>query len=404
MTPPRKPRLDDVPLPGKARRLASWFRQKVTSKKRSVPHNSAAELLDLFAPEVAYNPFPQYERLRREGPVHFLPRHGYWLLIGYDVVNSALSQPQLFSNRVREWTDVDSVLLGADPPEHTAVRRVVGQHFSSQDLEMQTAFAEKTAASLLQPLLAGGRLNVLGEFATPLSEEVAAHLIGIDRPTLSAMRAAQATATDLAKWLTELDAIVAAAADRLPLYEQLLRDGDGELSHADVRSLIRFLWIAGTTTTRRTIASSVLMLLRHPAMRSHIEADPASLSTFVEESLRFCPPEHTIARRAATDIEISGAKIPANALVKLCIAAANRDPTQFADPETFLLHRTPNRHLSFGFGVHRCIGAPLARVEMAAAVRVLLRLAPGFRSVEPLQTLRFVGFVNDSEELVIEAK
>ena len=402
MTLPRIPGLDALPLLGKVRLLASWLRGKVTSRDRSVPHLSTADVLDLSAPEVACNPFPHYEQLRREGFVHFLPRHGFWLVIGYDDVQSALSQPQIFSSRVQEWMDVDSVLLGADPPEHTAVRRVVSHYFSSQALETQTAFAEEEAKNLLQPLIAGGTLEVFREFASPLSEEVAAHLIGFDKSALVAMRAAQATATDLSQWLTALDSVIADAAERTPIYGQLVRDGDGSLTHADARSVIRFLWIAGTTTTRRTIASSVLMLLRHPAMRSLIESDPALISAFVEESLRLNPPEHSISRIAVTEVELSGVKIPAGALVKLCLGAANRDPAQFDEPELFLLDRAPNRHLSFGVGVHRCVGAPLARLETAAALRVLLRLEPRFRSVQSLETLRYVGFVNDTEELLIE--
>lgn len=125
-------------------------------------------------------------------------------------------------------------------------------------------------------------------------------------------------------------------------------------------------------------------------------------SAFVEESLRLNPPEHSISRIAVTEVELSGVKIPAGALVKLCLGAANRDPAQFDEPELFLLDRAPNRHLSFGVGVHRCVGAPLARLETAAALRVLLRLEPRFRSVQSLETLRYVGFVNDTEELLIE--
>ncbi|MCA1632270.1 MAG: cytochrome P450 [Acidobacteria bacterium] len=389
-----------APVTGKVRRLASRLRQKLIRPEPRRP--LTAETLDLFAPDFVTNPFPHYEELRRSGSVHFLPRHDCWLVLGYDDVLSALSQPQSFSSRVEEWMAVDSVLLGADPPEHTAVRRVVGHHFSAHALETQSAFAEEAAERLLRPLADGKTCDVLREFTAPLSEDVAAHLIGFDEAALAAIRATQDTAKDLGQWLAALDSIIAGAAERMPIYGQLLRDGEGRLGHAQVRSLIRFLWIAGTTTTRRAIASSVLMLLRHPSMRPVIESDPALLSAFIEESLRLHPPEHSILRVATAEVELSGVKIPAGALVKLCVGAANRDPARFAEPAALLLHRTPNRHLSFGGGIHRCVGAALARVEMAAALRVLLRLAPRFSAVQPLETLRFTGFVNDTEQLLIE--
>lgn len=394
--------MEEVVRFGKMRRLASRLRQKIAPRARHLRRPSTAQTLDLSAPEVVANPFPHYEDLRRSGPVHFLPLNGYWLIIGYDEVHSALMRPQVFSSRVQVWMAVDSVLLGADPPQHTAARHAVSRLFSAENLEAQAAFAEQSAERLLRPLVAGEELDVLRDFAGPLSEDVVAHLIGFDERTLAAARAAQNSANDLGQWLKALGAVIADPAGQTPAYNRLLRDGDGGLSHADVQSLIRFLWIAGITTTRRAIASSVLMLLRNPAARTQVESDSALLPAFVEETIRMHPPEHMIARVTATEVELAGAKMPAGALVNLCMGAANRDPARFDNPASFLLHRAPNRHLSFGGGIHRCVGASLARVEIAAALRVLLRLAPRFRSVQPLDTLGYAGFANDTEQLVIE--
>jgi cytochrome P450 len=402
MTLPLIHGLGSLPLAGKVRRIASRLRHKLAPGARPARSYSTAATLDLSAPDVAGNPFPHYEELRRTGSVHFLPRNGFWLVIGYDEVHSALMQPQVFSSRAQDWMEVDSVLLGADPPQHTAARRAVSRLFSAEALEAQAAFAERSAERLLRTLGAGEALDVLRDFTFPLSEDVVAHLVGFDEATLAAARATQNNVNDLGQWLAALDAVIAGAAARTPAYGQLMRDGEGSFTHADVRSLIRFLWLAGTTTTRRATASSVLMLLRHPPARAQVEADPSLLSAFVDESLRMHPPEHTISRVAASEVELSGVKIPAGGWVKLCMGAANRDPARFDDPASFLLHRTPNRHLSFGGGIHRCVGASLARVEIAAALRVLLRLAPRFRSVQPLDTLRYAGFANDTEQLVIE--
>lgn len=414
MNLPRSPH-PDAPPPGKMRRLASRLGRNVARAFRQVRSLSAAdakpgarrppstaETLDLSAPEVAADPFPHYEELRRVGPVHFLPRHGFWIVLDFDGVHAALMQPNLFSNRVPEWLAVDPVLLGADPPEHTSARRLLGQHFSGHAPEALGAFAEQAAERLLRPLAEGGTCDVLREFSAPLSEEVAGHLIGFDAETVASIRAAQDAGQDLGRVLAEMDSIIARVADRTPLYGQLLRDGAGKLTPAEARSLLRLLWVAGTTTTRRAVASSVLMLLRHPSARLRVESDPDLIPAFVEETVRLHPPEHMLSRATTAPAELSGVKMPAGASVMLCLAAANRDPARFEEPASLLLDRAPNRQLSFGGGVHRCLGAATARAEGAAALRALLRLAPRFRAVRPLDTLGFAGFVNDTERLVIE--
>lgn len=352
--------------------------------------------------DAARNPFPHYEALRQRGPVHFLPRQGFWLVVGFEEIQAALAQPLVFSNRVDPWQQVDRILLGADPPGHTAARRAIAAHFSAPTIQAHAAVAERTAEALLAPFAAGGRpFDVLREFSTPLAEDVAAHFIGFDADALARMRASRPP--HLGYWLAALDALIAAQASRMPLYEQLSRAGEGAFDAAGARSLIRMLWIAGTTTTRRAIASSVLMLLRNPASRERVEADPTLLGAFFDETIRLHPPEHTLARVTTAEVELGGVRLPAGATVRLCVAAGNRDPARFEQPDSLLLERANGRkHLSFGGGIHRCVGAVLAHAEATAALRALLRVAPRFRSTEPPEALPFAGFANDAERLVIE--
>jgi unspecific monooxygenase len=143
------------------------------------------------------------------------------------------------------------------------------------------------------------------------------------------------------------------------------------------------------------------MLLRHAPVRAQLVAQLELLTAFAEEVLRLHPPERTISRRAATDTEIAGVTIRAGAAVKLCLAAANRDPARFEQPSEPLLTRAVGPHLSFGAGIHHCLGAPLARLEMASVLQTLLSIAPDFKSIEPLETIRLAGFANDRGQLTI---
>jgi cytochrome P450 len=393
MTSRRIPGLSSLPFAARAWRLASRLRRKLAGSRPP-----AAETLDLSSPEVVADPFPHYETLRRRGAVHFLPRQGFWLVLGFDEVHSALTRPDIFSNRVADYTQVDDVLLGNDPPEHTAARRVVAPLFSPQALETEATFAEGAAERLLRPLLEGRELDVLRDFSSPLVEEVIAHLLGLGDGALASIRAPRLAGEDLGQQFAAIDSAIETAAGGVPAFKRLLSGG---LDGAEARSVLRLLWVAGTTTTRRAIASSVLLLLQNPDARRRVTADASLVPAFVEEAIRLHPPEHMLSRTASAETELAGVKIPAGVVVKLCVAAANRDPARFERPDALLLERAPNRQLSFGGGIHRCVGASLARLEAAAALRALLRLAPDFRAARAHDSPGFVGFANDTERLEI---
>ena len=331
----------------------------------------SAATIDLASPAVARDPFPHYEQLRRKGPVQYLARHQAWIVLGHDEVQAAFMRPDLFSNR--PYAEVDAVLLAADPPEHTAVRRVVMRYFSTEAVDRLVAFAEAHASSLLRP-----RMDVVPDYAMALTSAVAARLIGFDDDALARIRAVRggtAHIPDYHALVGLLDSIAGSAA----IYAGLRTDG---LDDAQVRSLVRLLWLAATTTTERVIAHCVLHLLRHEDAR-----DPALVDPFVEEVLRLHPPELLVPRQAVRDTELGGAAIRARSLVYLCLAAANRDPAKFERPSELRLDRPPARIFTFGSGVHHCVGTTLGRRVVQTAVRTLLVHAPRFRAAQPLHDL-----------------
>jgi cytochrome P450 len=339
--------------------------------------------LDLADPAVARDPFPHYEALRRTGgPVQPLGEEGTWIVLGHDEVKSALEQPHLFSSA--PYGEIDPVLLAADPPRHMPVRRLVSRHFSSDALVRLTEVATARAEAAIAP-----EMEVVEDYAVAVSRAVAAALIGFgeaDRTEIAAAAASMSSSPDpLAFFIAELDRL----APRAGVYAKLREQSRGELGDAELRSLVRLLWLAATTTTERVIAHSVLQMLRNPELRTALTGEAKLIETFIEEVMRLNPPEHMLPRRAIGPARLGGALIPAGAHVWLCVAGANRDPAKFESPDRLRLDRPTRRHFAFGSGIHQCVGAPLSRRVVAAALEVLLRRAGDLRPLEPLDSLEY---------------
>lgn len=337
----------------------------------------AATSIDLGDADVAKDPFPHYEALRRFGPVLYLPRHEFWIVLGYEEAKQALKQHQIFSSS--PYAPIDEVLLAADPPRHTAVRQKMAGFFSADALERIAHSAEVQAAALLAP-----EFDAVGDFAIPLVNRLAAELIGFNGETMDAVLEAAAAVRAEGDNIETLTARLAPFVDRSAAYRALMEFGSEDISDSDARSLIQLLWKAATRTTERLVVWSILCLLQDGSVRQDIGLLPA----FIEEVLRMHPPEQLLLRTARSATVLGGKEIPAGAAVRLCIGAANRDPAAFEDPQTFRLDRISNRHLAFGFGIHQCIGAALARRTAAAIVRVL-RDAPRLAAAEPLAELSY---------------
>jgi len=338
-----------------------------------------AATIDLGDPRVAADPFPHYEELRRAGPVHYLARHDFWIVLGYDAVKAAFDRPDDFSNQV--YDDVDSVLLAADPPRHTPIRRAVSRLFSGDALARLTAFAEAEAERLARP-----EIDVVADYAVPFTQAVAAELIGFDEGAVASLRGALAPETPFRETVACLDRIAGQARS----YEKFRQPDYGGFSDREARSLVRLLWLAATTTTERTIVHATLRLLRDDGLRARVAAGPALLPALVEEVLRLNPAESLIRRVTTRDTELGGVAIPAGASVQLCLPAANRDPARFPEPASVRLDRPQKQHLAFGFGLHFCPGAGLARRLVPVALAALLR-RPGLRPREPLDRLSWVA-------------
>jgi cytochrome P450 len=346
------------------------------------PRGVDAADLDLASPEVVRDPFPYLEALQRDGPVHRLPRHEAWLVVGDREVREALGHPEQFSSVV--MAALDPGVIGADPPAHTGARLALSSRFAPAVLADLGALSAEAADASLASLAGVAELDVVGDFAAPLGERIAGRLLGLDEERAARVRA---SVGDAERGTPELVPLVARAlAEVLP----------------DPSSLDRLVWIAATTTTKRVITAAVMLLLDDPALRSRITADPTLLPALIEETGRLHPPELLVPRLTTVEVTLGGARIPRGAFVQLSIGAANRDPARFPEPERVDLARR-TAHLAFGDGPHRCAGRRLARIEARAALAALLERMPDFYAPQPACTRRWIpsAGTHGVEQLVI---
>ncbi|MDQ3814336.1 MAG: cytochrome P450 [Armatimonadota bacterium] len=369
--------------------------------RRSAADSINSDAINLLRPDVVRNPYPYYAVLRRSGSVHFLPRHGFWLVLDYDDVLYALKHPQLFSS-VRPTVEFDPLLTEADPPAHTRVRRILTPYFSAQLVQSLEGYVRECAVKLLSQGDRTAELDFIKDFAEPLTEQTMGRLLGFSEDETE----------DLRRCLSphkqrlgnpRFHMMVQVLEEWLRQYVERQRECPGEnlgswllqgqaeaaLAPQEVVTLLKLLWIAGIDTVSRLIPMSALLLLQQPLIRGEVQRDLRLLPSFIEEALRLEPPELMANRATREEVEVAGVKIPAGAKVRLCIAAANRDPQHFTDPDTLSLQRKPNHHLSFIAGPHFCLGAQLARLEARIALETLLTQWPHFSPARPLHTMTY---------------
>lgn len=335
-------------------RRARSAARRLVGRAAPAPRTEGPPPFDLDGAGATHAPFPALAELRLSGDVHFLPRHGHWIVLGHDSVREALGRPDIFSSSPQ--AQVDTVLLGADPPRHDRARRLVAGRLTGAAIARLAAAAREDAAALVRP-----SFDLVGDFAVPLALAAAARLVGLDPDELAGLLAAPDIALPAAGITPESRAVLT----RSELFAGLLHDGADE---EDALSLVRLLCRAATETTERLIVRAGAALLEDPELRATISRDPAALAAFLEEVMRLLPPEPNVVRRTARPAVLAGVEIPENAIVFLSLLAANRDPRRFEEPDALRLDRGRNPHLAFSGGPHHCIGAGLARQLAAAAI------------------------------------
>jgi unspecific monooxygenase len=290
--------------------------------------------------------------------------------------------------------------LFRDPPDHTRLRGLVSKAFTPKVVESLRARTQEVVDELLDAAWDADRVDLLEAFAYPLPVRVICDLLGVpadDQDRFKDWSDALARGLDPDFLLTQavIDARGEAVLQFSQYFFELLaerrrapggdllsrlvqaEDGGTVLSEAELLSTCILLLVAGHETTVNLISGGTLALLRHPDQMERFRTDPGVHRSGIEEMLRYVSPVQLTGRALIEDCEFGGVEFAAGDFAMLLIASGNHDPDQFEDPERFDVARTPNNHLGFGFGIHHCLGAPLARMEAQVALTSLVRRAPG---------------------------
>jgi pimeloyl-[acyl-carrier protein] synthase len=374
----------------------------------SVTVPTPLSLYHLLDPDVLADPYPLYRRLRTESPVHWDPYLHAWVVTRYaDVVTvlhrfSAARTPtpeQLDAIGLSSLAPVAALMvrqmLFLDAPAHTRIRSLAAQAFTPRRVAELRRHIQEIADTLLDAVVARGRMDVIQDLAAPLPAIVTAEMLGV--PTADHLQL-KAWSADFAEMLGNFQhnpdraaRVLRSTEDMLDYFRAAVReqrtrprpglvsamlqaDIDGDrFTEDEVIANCIITMIGGQETTTNLIGNGVLALLRHPDELERLRREPALIGSAIEELLRYESPSQHTARLAPEDTVLGGQQIRRRQAVIAVMAAGNRDPERFPDPDRLDLARPDNRHLAFGWAAHFCFGAPLARLEGQIAVSTLLR-------------------------------
>jgi cytochrome P450 len=350
--------------------------------------------------------------------------HDAWLVVGYDEARLALNDSRLSKDMLAALSTDGAVvaeglpgpafarhMLSVDPPDHNRLRGLVSKAFTPRRVEELRPRVQALIDELLDNIAGQGpdaAVDLVSELAFPLPFSVICELLGVPQQDrgplgrgLTSMLVATNTPEEYAAAKESSDLVVgmledlvrakqAAPGDDLVSALISARDGDEKLSTQELLSTIFQLIVAGHDTTASFIGNATVALLTHPDQLEALRADETKLPDAVEELLRYdAPVPHSTFRYTITEVDLGGASIPVGAQVIISLAAANRDAARYAEADELDLERERGRHLAFGYGIHHCLGAPLARMEGQLALRSLLARFPDLRLAVPVEELHW---------------
>jgi cytochrome P450 family 144 len=386
----------------------------------------------LFDPAVVEDPFEYYAELRELDPVHDVEGTGTYLVTRMSLIQEVIADPATYSSDTIKflhldpdghpelWSassemvqdlDVPMVLATADPPDHGRQRKALSRLFTRNSVEQRETEVRALADKLLEPYLKIGAMEWMSQAAIPLPAVVLSRLLGLPDDAAEFVRdfgyasgeqisgfASEERCREIQTIIGDLGPVADAfgQARAAPSPDQNTVIGvcadavrSGELNDLEALIILLLLVSAGSESTTSLIGTGVSILARDQALQERLRADPKLVETFVEEACRVDPPFRGHYRRVIRDTELAGVRLPAESRLVLIWPAANHDASAFENPDSIdVERRSPRRHLGFGWGIHLCLGAPLARLEARVIFEQLLARTSRFELDVPAEDLR----------------
>ncbi len=385
--------------------------------------NDSSVYFDPYDIDINADPYPTYARLREEAPIYHNERYDFWTLARHEDVQKALVNWQVFSNTRSDILDImkagielpKGVVMFEDPPVHTAHRGLLSRVFTPKRMAQLEDEVRRFCVRCLDPLVGSNGFDIIAELGSMLPMRVIGMLLGIPEQDQVAVRNTtdHNLRTRPGKPMVILEEKVAngdmfaeyvewrAQHPSDDLMTMLLNaefeDGAGEtrtLTRQEVLTYTSVLAGAGNETTGRLIGWLAKVLAEHPDQRRAVVQDRVLIANVVDETLRFEPTGHATARFVTEDVEYYGTTVPAGSPILMLLASANRDPRRYEDPDVYDINRRDIQHLTFGYGLHFCLGSHLARLEGRIALDELLNRWPewdvdyGGIKLSPTSTVR----------------
>ncbi|MYC95224.1 MAG: cytochrome P450 [Caldilineaceae bacterium SB0661_bin_32] len=385
-------------------------------------------VFDLTSKDVLANPYPTYQRLRERDPVHRMRLVDAWVLTRYEDVQAVLQDHRRFSNQEagagdREYTK-DRSMLDLDPPDHTRLRSLVSKAFTPRSVAALAPRIERIVEELLDEVDGEDRFDLIDSFAFPLPIIVIAEMLGVpaedlDRfkdwsndivlslePILSREQRERfrRSEQELYEYFEGIIALRRQEPQDDLVSALLAAEEEGDrLSHGELLATLLLLLVAGNETTRNLIGNGMLALLRNPGELQRLREQRDLLDPAIDELLRYDSPVQLDGRTALEDVELGSKLIRTGQQVVSVVGAANRDPAAFSDPDRLDIGRQEKSHISFGRGIHYCLGASLATLEGRIAFEGLLERFSTVRlAAEPQQRKQVV--LRGVENLVVDVE
>ncbi|MEA5581853.1 cytochrome P450 [Nodularia harveyana UHCC-0300] len=374
-------------------------------------NNTIKPIFNPFLPEFRTNPYPYYEKLRSDDPIHF-GFMGVWIISRYADAISVLRDPR-FSVDMRRWGKYKDIrfretatelgplgsmtskwMLFMDPPDHTRLQRLVSKAFSPQIVQRLRPYIQEVVNQKLDEVQDLGKLDVIADLAQPLPVVVIAEMLGIprqDRDQLQKWSDDVVLCLDPMMSIDVFERLNKVVIQFTEYFRNLIvqrrqqpeddllsdliaaRDEQDKLTEEELLGTCILLFAAGHETTVKLISNGILSLLRHPDQMAKLQQEPALIQSAVEEFLRYDSPVQLTVRTAIKDIEIGGKTIRQGQQVFVCLGSAHRDSEQFPDADQLDITRQNNQHLGFSYGIHACLGNVLARVQAQIAINTLMQ-------------------------------